>query len=318
MNADLLNGLAFVASLACASAGAVLAAGEGAAMTRMPGTPEPPAEGATVIVDARGAPIPVFPYQRIVSLNQVADHVLLRLVEPERLVGVTAYTLEQHPAGWRFGGRKGFAVPLAIEAVIAARPDLVIVSKFAGPDHVARLRRLHIPVFDLGQMRGVRDTLSNIRTLGALIDVNERAARLAESYRRNLSALESAVAGREKPWGIYLTLYADRPLGGTKGSSYGDLLYYGGVRDLAAKHGYLRWPRYTPEQLLALDPPLIVTSPGGRPAICGNSLLAGLSACGTAGRVVEMPDRNHRDPGLGLVDAAQDLQRLVRGVRPDR
>ena len=89
MTADLINGAAFGGALllACIAAWSVGRDGEERQATVLAADAPPP--GATQVVDARGFAVPVAPYQRIVSLNTVADHALLRLVEPERLVAIT-------------------------------------------------------------------------------------------------------------------------------------------------------------------------------------------------------------------------------------
>ena len=103
--------------------------------------------------------------------------------------------------------------------------------------------------------------------------------------------------------------------GGTAGSSYGDMLHYAGVDDLAEAHGYADWPTFSPEQLLAIDPPLIVTQAGMGEVLCGHSALQLLACCQPGGRVIEVSGKYHSDPGLGLVHAAAAVQRLVH---PDR
>ncbi len=315
MSPNALNIFAVLLSVGLSAAGAALVGREVPPL-------EPEAESMTTrdadaLVDARGRKVRTGPYRRIVSLNTVADAILLELVKPERLVGVTTYTLEANPIGYRFGAKHGISRSKDVESVLARRPDLVIVSKFADEAYLTRLRELGIEVFDLGEMRGVRDTVANIRTLAALLELPRRGRRIAESYIRNLAALEAAVSDHQKPWGIYLSVLGDSLFGGTVGSSFSDLLHYGGVRDLAAARGFSGWPRYSPEQLIALDPAVIVTSKGRTRMICGHALLGRLSACDSEGRIIEMPERNHSDPGLGLVDAAQDLQTLVHRIEPN-
>ncbi len=315
MNPNGVNIIAVLVSVGLSAAGAAL-------VGRQVSSIEPEAEssierGATVLVDARGRKVRTGPYRRIVSLHTVADAILLDLVEPDRLVGVSAYTLEANPIGYRFGAKHGISRSKDVESVLALRPDLVVVSKFVDEAYLARLRELGVQVFDLGEMRGVRDTLANIRTLATLLELPRRGERIAHDYSRNLAALEAAVSDRPKPSGIYLSVLGDSLFGGTVGSSYGDLLHYAGVRDLAAERGFSGWPRYSPEQLIALDPAVIVTSKGRTRMICGHALLGRLSACGSEGRIIEMPESNHSDPGLGLVDAAQALQTLVHRIEPD-
>ncbi|MEO1481091.1 MAG: ABC transporter substrate-binding protein [Myxococcota bacterium] len=317
MNPAVLNVGGVVLALTL-SAAAVTLVGQDAVRPPEPASPAAEAKGPQVVVDARGRSVPTAAYQRIVSLHSAADAILLDMVEPARLVGITYHTLDNNPIGFRFGNTPGIQRSQDIERVLVLRPDLVVVSKFVGDDYVTRIRENGVEVFDLGEMRGVQDTLPNVRSLAALLELTERGERIASHYARNLAALEAAVADRDPPWGIYLTVLGDSFFGGSAETSYGDLLHYGGVRDLAAARGFSGWPRYSPEQLVSLNPSLIVTSQGRSEMICSNPLLERLAACQTGGRIIEMPAGNHSDPGLGLVDAAQDLQTLIHGIEPSR
>jgi len=266
---------------------------------------------ATELTDARGQVVPVAAYQRIVSINSVADPILLELVPPEHLIAVTGYSRDTHPEGYRFGTRPTVAQSSDIEIILSLKPDLVIGSRFADESFMARLREAGIAVFDPGDLRGVTTTLHTIQTLGQLLAQPERAARVAHDYQMRLTALASAVPEDERVPGIWLTLYGDALYGGTTGSSYGDMLHYSGIIDLAAQAGYRDWPQFSLEELLTLDPPLVVTGSGMGTPLCSHSTLKQLACCQAGGRVVEVPGKYHSDPGLGIVHAALGVQQLV-------
>lgn len=269
----------------------------------------PPVEWTT---DARGVAVPIADYQRIVSLNPVADHLLLRMVRPERLLGITAHTARDHPEGWRFGARAQVGTSRDIEQVLSLQPDLVIASQFSEEAYMARLREAGVVVFDLGDTRNAETTFANMEALGALLGESSRAEKLSASYRRELAALTRAAARGATFSGMYLTNVGESWFGGTQGSSYGDLLRLSGIEDLAAAHGYRDWPQFSREQILGLSPPLVVTRVGGRDALCGDPVLSAVPACAPAGRVIEMPSGYDSDPGLGLVQAIATLQSLLR------
>ena len=81
--------------------------------------------------------------------------------------------------------------------------------------------------------------------------------------------------------------------------------------DLAAEFGHQDWPRFNPEQILAMSPSLIVTQLGMAEVICQHSALRNLPACGTGGHVLELSGRYHADPGLGVVEASWQVQTLL-------
>jgi len=263
------------------------------------------------LLDARGVEVEVGPYERIVSLNTIADHLLLDLVEPDRLVGITRYTKSGHADSWRFGDRVTVGRSEDLEEVLGLQPDLVVVSAFSDEAYMARLRERGIAVFDLGDMRGVDSTLEDIRLLGVLLELEERAETLIRSFRRELEALEKRGEARGRPWGLYLNIVADSFFGGTRSSSYADMLHYGGVQDLAEAHGYVEWPRYNPEQILEMNPDLLVTQSGMGEVICAHSTLARLAACSDSGTILELRGDYQLDPGRGLVRAASQIQSML-------
>lgn len=314
MNTDVVNALGLAACLAAASWGAL----QDATVVVPPPPPEPttaPTSTHTDVTDARGKPVPIAPYARIVSLNTVSDHILLELVEPGRLVSITGLTRDTHPRAWRFGERVSVGRSDQLEAIVALQPDLVVVSQFADEAFMARLRESGIRVFDLGPMEGVRTTRANITTLGHLLDIPDRAAALSRRFERELAGLASRVPEAAHEKGLYLTVYGDTLYGGTTGSSYADMLHYGGVHDVAADFGHTGWPQYTPEAVLAMDPPLIITGSAMRTALCSHSTLRQLKACAPGGRIVELDAASQADPGLGIVDSAEAVLAAVHGDR---
>lgn len=313
MNADGINALALGLALVLAT-GAALWVDPGSSprgLGRDPGGAV--GDRPRFVTDARGGRVRAGPYGRIASLNTVADHLLLELIEPDRLVAVTKHSRDEHPEGWRFGERVALPDSRDTEAVLAVRPDLVIASKFSDEAYMARLRESGVEVFDLGDMRGIATTRENIETLGYLLAVEPRAERLLASFDRRVAALEGRVDEAARPPGIYLTVVGDAWFGGTAGSSHADLLRLAGVRDIAAEHGYRNWPQYSPEQLLAMAPALVITREGMGQVLCAHDALSRLPACGPGGRIVEIDAAYDSDPGLGLLEAAAHTQARVHG-----
>lgn len=311
MKVDLLNGLGLLAAVGLAM-GAALAVGDRPEPVAAPGPDAPVAETGP-LTDGRGNTVPPAAYQRIVSLNPVADFLLLELVEPARLLGVSSWSLDQHPDGWRFAGTAAIDSAGQVESVLALKPDLVVISRFVDDSRMERIREEGIPVLDLGDMRGVDSTLDDIAALSRLVDEPDRGRRLAARVRSQVDGLSSRAAALEWPSAVYLSLYGDTFFGGTADTSYADLLRLAGLHDLAAEHGHTGWPQYSAEQILEMNPPLLITQDGMAEALCGHPVVSQVRACGPEGRVVELRGAYHSDPGLGLLHAAEDLQQQVHG-----
>jgi ABC-type Fe3+-hydroxamate transport system substrate-binding protein len=311
---DILNGVALFVALVLGAAGAAWQSGVGPEVAKVVGIQQDFPSDLDALPDARGVVVPTAHYQRIVSLNPVADHLLLGLVEPERLIGITAYTLEGHVDAWRFGDRQAVGRSEDLEHVLSLQPDLVVTSEFSDEAYMARLREEGIQVFDLGNMRGVDSTIGDVLTLGALLKQQARGHRIVNGFRRELSALEGQWPSKTQPLGLYLSVLGDSIFGGTAGTSYADMLHYGGVKDLAAEHGFKDWPRYNPEQLLKMNPSIIITQKGTGDVICGHSALGLMAACSTEGHILELSGDFQSDPGLGLVESAAEVQALLRSA----
>ena len=313
MKTQLINSGLLIIAFSLAAAGALYADKHNASTIERARDNAENSGSATHIRDSSAHAIPIQDYQRIVSVNTVADRLLLELVEPERLVAITRYSQESHPDGWRFGERHSIAKADDLEAILALKPDLVIASAFADPSFNARLREGGVQVVDIGEVRGVRTTLQGLRILSSVLNVRQRGVQLEQRFLQRLAALEGQRPPQGRVSGIYLTYYGDAFFGGTTGSSYSDVMYYGGFDDVAAKHGYRDWPKYTPAELLTMNPVVIVTQTDMGEAICEHSALRALAACQPGGRVIEMTNAYHSDPGLGIAEAALALQKLLYG-----
>jgi len=271
--------------------------------------------GRDGIVDAGGRFVALRRYDRIASTSSLADGLLLALCEPDRIAAFTQTSPGQGPFGYRYSGKPTLRGPGDLEALLTLGPDLVLGSGLvAGSDRVARIRDAGLTVFDLGEMRGLSSLLPNIVTIATLLGRAETGRELATRFEQRMRRLAAAIPERERPGGLYVSLFGDVLYGGTDGSSYHDVLTAAGIRDVAAER-YVGWPRYTPEQLLALDPELIVTHDGMARSLCAHPGLGQLRACRNQ-RIVELDGALLGDPGLAMLDAAESLFEAVHPAPP--
>ncbi|MFO0692415.1 MAG: ABC transporter substrate-binding protein [Polyangiales bacterium] len=262
--------------------------------------------------DATGARVPIRPYHRIVSGSLVADRLLLELAEPERVLAYSTYVESSSAVAHRHAGTPSVDLSGDLEALLSMRPDLVFASNFVDPAKVARLRQAGIAVFDLGPMYGVATLLPNIRQMGAVLGCPERGEALARAFETRLASVADDVPPARRPSGIYLGIHASQVYGGTRGSSFHDVIEAAGLVDVAATR-YRGWPSLTSEQVLALDPDYVITQQGKATLLCRHAGLSVLRACRTPGRLVEVDDRILNDPGLAMLDAAEAIRLAVHG-----
>jgi len=261
------------------------------------------------VADANGLAVPRRAFRRVASASLVADAILLALADPRDIVAFSSYARQARGAQ-RFAGKATLSPGLEPESVISLGPDLLLANNVALIGALERLRGAGVVVFDLGPMNGLPGLLSSIDRVGALLGREVHAAQLRASVLNRLDALRDAVHGRQRPRGLYLGLHGGVVTGGTVGSSFHDVLHFGGVDDIAAA-SFSGWPTYTSEQLLQLAPRLVVTQEGMGDPLCRRPGLAALPACGSEGRIVELPSDLLIDPGLALVEAAEMLYARV-------
>ncbi len=259
-------------------------------------------------VDATGARVPVRAYTRIASGSTAVDRLLADLCEPERVLAFTAASAAL-PDGHRYAGKASIARLDDVERILTLNPDLLIVHNVADARRIERLREAGITVFDLGPLEGARSVPDDARRVAAFCGAPERAEPYVAAWTRRLRAIARHLPERSRRGAIYLSVYGGQLFGGTRGSSYHDVLTHAGLRDRAADR-HSGWPRYSVEQVLTLDPELVVTRRGVGRTICAHPGLEALAACRNRG-IVEVDGDLLDAVGVGILDAAEAVHAAV-------
>lgn len=270
---------------------------------------------ATPLRDAAGHTPALKHYQRVASSSGYADELLLALAEPERIVALSGQGYRSATDTFRYGDRPLISGPGDLERLLGLRVDLLLITHFGGQAELARASEAGIEVFDLGDMRGLATLEDNILAVATLLGDRARGERLWRSWSQQLRAVANDIPPAERKEAMYVAIYANKVYGGTRGTSYHDVLTAAGLRDLAADK-YRDWPQYDPEQLLSLDPALIVTEGGMSEQICNHTWLRSLRACRrgetrTYQGIFEISRNLMGSAGLGMLDAALELRELV-------
>jgi iron complex transport system substrate-binding protein len=262
--------------------------------------------GGQGIVDASGHVVPLRPYRRIVSTNMLSDRLLADLAEPERILAFDAGSSRHSPWRWRFSGKPAVDAFGRIEPIIALRPDLVLMHVFGSDGRIQRLLDAGIEVFNLGDLRGLETFLPTAEVIGELLGDAERGRRYARSFRTRLERVAAPLGSRPRRRALYLWSLSGNLYGGTRHTNFHDVLTHAGLVDVAADH-YSGWPQYRAEQVIALDPEIIVTKDGLAEVVCGHPGLRQLAACRSPGRVLTVPEGLIEEPGAAMLDAAELL-----------
>jgi iron complex transport system substrate-binding protein len=273
--------------------------------------PQPLPGGGLGMADASGQLVPLRPYRRIVSTNMLSDRLLLELAEPDRVLAVGTGSALNSPVRWRFAGKPVIDGMGPLEAIIALKPDLVLMNVFGSDGRTDKLRAAGIQVFNLGQLHGLATLLPTAEVVGALLGDQERGRRFAHTFAERMARVAAPLGGRPRLRAVYLAVIAGHIIGGSRGTSYHDVLTNAGLIDAAATAGYNDWPAYRAEQVVAIDPDVVVTKDGMAEAVCSHPGLEQLRACGRDRRILTLPEAILEDPGVGMLDAAEQLFELA-------
>lgn len=251
------------------------------------------------------APDPAGPRPRVVSLQPNATEILFALGAGPNVVGATRYC--DRPEAALQVPRVGGILDVSLEAVLAARPDVVVGSPSVLRGHLAETLQAAgarvVPV----TFATAADVVPGIRALGGAAGRPAEAEALAASFQADLASLEGRL--RRDPPLTVMMVAGRNPLVVAGASSYlGDLLARMGLRNVA--DGDVPYPTWSLEQVLRAAPDLVVDG-----AVEAGDLQAWLADSGVAaarrGRVVRVPDNALLRPGPATGRAALALAAAI-------
>lgn len=197
------------------------------------------------------------PPQRLVTIFSSNTELVAALGLVDRIVGVEEYTrFPPEVVGKpKVGGRLGFSV----DAVVAQRPDLVIVTpaRQAANQLVDPMERIGVPVIVL-LSRSIGEVLHNIRLIGRATGVPERGDALALSLQARLDQVALQVADKAAPRVVMVTgRVGNGMLLVARSDTYtGEAMVMAGGRFAIAGRGAVA--QMSPEAILASDPDVLL------------------------------------------------------------
>lgn len=197
--------------------------------------------------------------QRIVSMNLCTDELLMRIVDPSRIAGITY--LSRQPVNAPIG-LAHIAEKLAVnhglaEEVIRLNPDLVLAGAYTTSTATALLRRLGYTVVTFAPENTFADMRANIRKLAALTGDRERAEQVIADFDTRLAALQAEIPPGDKP--VFADIGVNNFIAGA-GTLYTEVVNAGGYRTLGQALGYSGYRNVPLESVLTVRPALISTA----------------------------------------------------------
>ena len=220
---------------------------------------------ALEVTDDRGITVTLAqPPQRIVSLLPSLTEGVCGMQRCQRLVGVDRYS--NYPASVQALPRLGGGMDPNIEAIVALKPDLVLVA--ASSRSSARLEALGLRVVAL-ETKNHADVRRVLRVLGVLLAVppEQGADRLWREIDAAVSAAAQSLSAGAKNRRVYFEV-SGGPYAAGESSFIGETLTRLGVKNVVpASLG--PFPKLNPEFVVRANPDLIMA---------GNRSMVGMAA----------------------------------------
>ncbi|WP_343073569.1 ABC transporter substrate-binding protein [Pyxidicoccus fallax] len=261
---------------------------------------------------AAGAPTPQGPrslgpptparVRRVVTLAPSLTEMVIALGAGDTLVGVSRFDEAKEVAKLPRVG--GFVDP-SVEAVVALKPDLVLVQPGPGNQRpVEKMAELGVPVLLL-PLHSVTDVLVGMRAVGGALG----RAKEAEAVISRIEATRTRIreAAKKLPAPRVLFVYGFEPLVvAGPGSFAHELLKDAGALNVAADGGSA-YPVYSVERVLRARPDVVVDAAD---VDVGKDKLRALPGLSSA-RWVEVPSMALLQPGPSLGRGLEELFRLL-------
>ncbi|MBU3759896.1 MAG: hypothetical protein FGM27_08220 [Candidatus Omnitrophica bacterium] len=194
------------------------------------------------------------PYpKRIVSLSPSTTEILFALGAGDQIAGVTAYC--EYPPEAKLKPKAGGFTEHSVEAAVALRPDLAVLTPNGGSQNIYRkFREIGLPAVSV-PFYSLEDLSAAFGVLGKRTGHEDRA----EILQRDLnSAVEEArTRPRTQKKNVLYVAWREPLIVAGQGTLEDDVVRLGGDRNAAAR-SRVRYPRWSAEALLEADPDVIL------------------------------------------------------------
>jgi iron complex transport system substrate-binding protein len=263
--------------------------------------------GHAVVIDT--------PPERIASVTLGSDEILLALVGPERMLGVTHFAGD--PAISNIAGQLD-GIPRADlsgdpELLITLDADLVVMSSYNNPAALDQLLDADVPVLVLNTFNSLDDIRANIRLLGRATGTEQQAAAMIETMGARLAAIRAQVADQEPVRVLY---YEPGGITYGPGSSVHEIITLAGGINVVAEAGLSAYPLVDPEFVLVADPDVILLGgwfsgePDPAAAFSDDPVFGTLRAV-QSGRVYTVSDAHMTTVSQYVVRGVEDVARIL-------
>lgn len=263
---------------------------------------------ALQLTDDRGVTVTLpAPPGRVVSLLPSLTESICALQACDRLVGVDRYS--NHPAAVRALPKVGGGIDPNIEAVVALRPDVVLMSRSSRGAERLEALGIRVVALETDTSADVRRVLERLGVLLAIPD----AQRIWTAIDAGVTAAAQSLPPRVRGTRVYYEV-SPGPYAAGSGSFIGDMLERLGARNIIPPD-LGPFPKINPELVVRAAPDVIMIGAGNAQGLAQRPGWAGLRA--VRERRVCVFDEAESDvlvrPGPRMVEAARIMADCLRG-----
>jgi len=256
--------------------------------------------GRSVTIDAKP--------ERIVSLAPANTEILHGLGVLDRVVGVTTY--DDFPPEVSSIAKVGDFVTPNLEAIVAANPDLVLVTTGIQADVIANLEKTGAKVVAIDP-QSLEALYTSIGTVGAVTGESAAAAAIVQDMKDELELIQDAIDAA--PVRCFIEIAQEPLFTAGAGTLINDLIEQAGGENVVVEEGYVA---YSLEQLLTDDPEVYLATKGSMsdPAQIDARAGYGELAAVKTGRVYVLDDNLVSRPGPRII---QGIRQIAEALHPE-
>ena len=251
------------------------------------------------------------PPARIVSLTPALTEILFALELGDRVVGVTEYC--DRPPEARSRPKVGGYVNPSVEAVLALKPDLVVVSPGPGNrDAVQAMGRAGLEIAVV-PAETLPESLAAIESVASAAGAPERGRSLVAAIRNRLEAVSRRVEGRPRVRVLFSVQVDPTIIAAGRGTLPSQIMEAAGGENVVEAE---RYPQLGIESVISLAPEVVLQSrmdmaqgdgSAEREAWMRWKALPAIAA----GRLVILPDDAALRPGPRVADAVEQISAIL-------
>jgi iron complex transport system substrate-binding protein len=246
--------------------------------------------------------------ERIVSLAPANTEIVYALGALDRVVGVT--TFDDYPPEVSSIVKVGDFMSPNMEAIAAARPDLVLATGGVQADTIAKLEQTGAVVLavDPQSLEGV---YAAITMVGTAMGEPAKAKEVVQGMKDDLATIQSAI--EEAPVRCFIEIAQEPLYTAGPGTFINDLIEQAGGENVVTQKGYVA---YSLEQLLKDDPEVYLATKGSMSDPADIEKRPGYSALTAvkAKKVFVLDDNLVSRPGPRCI---QGIRQIAEALHPD-